>query len=106
MNIVPAFLLVALGIALHALHIFICRRAENNAWSNGYSQAAKEEQIRLTTEEKVKKLAPPSAPALPFRSFSTMQHYPTTEKPTGYPTVSQSFMDDLHANGRAAVRLK
>lgn len=106
MNIVPAFLLVALGIALHALHVFICRRAENNAWSNGYSQAAKEEQIRLTAEERVKKLIPPAAPALPFRPFPTEQRHPSFAKPTGYQTVSQSFMDDLHANGRAAVRLK
>lgn len=110
MTIVTAFLLVALGIALHAVHGIICRRMADNAWYNGYQQAAKEEQIRTTTEEKVKRLALPphqTAPApVPMSVMRTDTVANSQKQHPEHKLVPQSFVDEFRTNGRAACRLK
>ena len=106
MTILPAFLLVALGIILHAAHGYICRRAADSAWHSGYAQAAKEEQIRLTTEDKVKKLALPAYPRAPVYTPATESVAEMPRKAPELTQIPQSFVDDFRNNGRAACRLK
>ena len=106
MTILPAFLLVALGIVLHAAHGYVCRRAAELAYRNGYQQAAKEEQIRLTTEDKVKKLALPAYPRMQGYAPRADQVAEMPKKAHEAATFPQSFVDDFNNNGRAACRLR
>ena len=48
MDIVLAFFFFALGIATDAVHNRIRRDSESRAYSSGYRQAQKEENIRIT----------------------------------------------------------
>lgn len=98
MQICIAFLLVALGGGLYALHNHICRKCEHTAWQNGYMQAQKEEQIRLKAVEQFKATLLQPRPIIP-----------TGVEEKGEPikeVFPPDFMDKLHSNGRAVTRLK
>lgn len=95
MQICIAFLLVALGGGLYALHAHICRKNEKTAWQNGYMQAQKEEQMRLQAVEQYKAQLRPIIPQ------------GAEEKGTPIKEVfPPDFMDKVHTNGRAVTRLK
>lgn len=100
MQICIAFLLVALGGGLYALHTHICRKYEKRAWQNGYIQAQKEEQMRLQAVERYKATLPQPRPIVPPGA---------EEKGTPFDSVAVvdcNFMDEMRKNGRAVVRLK
>lgn len=98
MQICIAFLLVALGGGLYALHTHICRKCEKSAWQNGYIQAQKEEQIRLKAVEQFKATLPQPRPIIPQG---------VEEKGTPIKEVfPPDFMDEVRKNGRAVVRVK
>lgn len=110
MTITIAFLLVAIGIALHALHTYICRAMEDSAWKAGFQQASKEEQIRLSTQERVnKKLTLPAQQhTMPeFRTGYPVYQQMQQPQQFGFPQIPEDFMDDLHSRGgRATMRIK
>lgn len=97
MQICIAFLLMALGGGLYALHTHICRKCEKTAWQNGYIQAQKEEQMRLKAVEQYKAQLRPIVPqgaeekGAPFDNVAV---------------VDCNFMDKMLSNGRAVKRLK
>lgn len=103
MTVALAFLFVSIGIVLHAVHSHICRQAESNAYTNGYQQAAKEEQIRKTTYEETMKRLPPPQP-----QFQHLRPRLDDQPATGdrQPMVTQDFMDHLAANRRAVMQMK
>ena len=98
MQICIAFLLVTMGAGLYALHAHICRKRECNAFNNGYMQAQKEEKIR---QEAIAKMQAQMRPVVPANVVDARIAHEI--KPV---EVSGAFMDELHKNGRAVVRLK
>lgn len=103
MTVALAFLFVSIGIVLHAVHTHICRQAENNAYTSGYQQAAKEEQIRKTTYEEAVKRLPPPQPQFQHH-HARLDGQPTTGD--RQPMVTQDFMDHLATNRRAVMQVK
>ena len=97
MQICIAFLLVALGGGLYALHTHICRKCEKSAWQNGYMQAQKEEQIRLKAVEQFKATLPQPRPIVPKGAEEKGE-----DLFAGFPP---EFMNEVR-KGRAVVRLK
>lgn len=97
MQICIAFLMVALGGGLYALHNHICRKCEHTAWQNGYMQAKKEEQMRLKAVEQYKVTLPQPRPIVP-----TGVEEKGEDLFKGFPP---EFMDEVR-KGRAVVRLK
>lgn len=95
MQICIAFLLVALGGGLYALHTHICQTHEKRAWQNGYMQAQKEEQMRLKAVEQYKAQLRPIIPqGVEEKGAPVKEVFPP------------DFLDDVRKNGRAVVRLK
>lgn len=80
MQICIAFLLVALGGGLYALHTRVCHKRECSAYNNGYMQAQKEHKIQREAVEQYK---------------AQLKE-----------VLTPDFMDDLRKNGRAVTRLK
>lgn len=95
MQICIAFLLVALGGGLYALHTHICRKCEKCAWQNGYMQAQKEEQMRLKAVEQYKAQLRPIVPQGVEEKGAPIKE-----------VLPPDFMDKVHTNGRAVTRLK
>lgn len=95
MQICIAFLLVAVGGGLYALHTSICRKRENSAWQSGYMQAQKEEQLRLKAVEQYKATLRPIVPTGVEEKGSPIKE-----------VFLPDFMDKLHSNGRAVTWLK
>lgn len=94
MQICIAFLLVALGGGLYALHTRICHKHECAAYNNGYMQAQKEQKIRQEAVEQCKAQLRPIIPQ------------GVEEKGTPIKEVfPPDFMDEVRKNGRAVVRL-
>lgn len=103
MNTALAFLFFALGIALDAAHNRIRREGESRAYSSGYRQAQKEENIRITA--RLTSEAENGAYAAARRQSA--QTFPSDAEPASDGNViSTNFWNDLQANGRAAVRIQ
>lgn len=96
MNTALAFLFLALGIVLDALHNKIRRESENRAYDCGYRQAQKEENIRLTAAQKV----------TDKRRNAQVQAHVSDAEPVSSNIISATFWNDLQANGRAATRIQ
>ncbi len=95
MQICIAFLLVAVGGGLYAMHTNICRKREHNAFQNGYMQAQKEEKIRQDAMAQVKAQMRPIVPlGVEEKGAPIKEVFPP------------DFMDKMHQNGRAVTRLK
>jgi hypothetical protein len=103
MQICIAFLLVALGGGLYALHTHICRKNEKIAWQNGYMQAQKEEQMRLKAVEQFKATLPQPRPIVPT---GMEEKCLTMKEAIDKGIIPPDFMDKVHTNGRAVTRLK
>lgn len=95
MQICIAFLLVALGGGLYALHTRICHKRECAAYNNGYMQAQKEEKIRQETVAQMQAQLRRPVPAPKFEEGTPIKE-----------VFPPDFMDKMHQNGRAVTRLK
>lgn len=102
MQICIAFLLVALGGGLYALHTRVCHKRECAAYNNGYMQAQKEEQLRLKAVEQYKATLPKPRPITPP---GVEERHTMLEGVKRYE-LSPQFLDDMRKNGRAVVRVK
>lgn len=102
MQICIAFMLIALGGGLYALHTQICRKCEKTAWQNGYIQAQKEEQMRMKAVEQYKAQL---RPIIPRGAEERAAVHAQLEEVKRHE-VSPDFMDEMRKNGRAVVRLK
>lgn len=105
MDIVLAFFFFALGIATDAVHNRIRRDSESRAYSSGYRQAQKEENIRITarttndaesTVHAVARRQPVPIPVPP----------PDAEPVKEGNVISTDFWNNLQTNGRAAVHIR
>lgn len=88
MEVIKAFLLVALGIGLDALHNKIRRDSERIAYSRGYRQAQKEESLHRATHGE----------------SATVRLDKEPDHPDRYKVdanIPESFMTDLKTKGRA-----
>lgn len=109
MSVWIAFLLVALGVALDAVHNYIRRTSEYRAYQTGYKQAQKEENIRVTTrvqvEGEVQRRLNASEPS-PVPPLEGQQiPFPSSVQRSDIHVTNQ-FMQDLRENGRAFVKLR
>ena len=99
MQTLIALSLIALGVVLDATYNAIRRKAEYQAFKDGYRQAQKGEKIRLSAEtphpQFYRPIVNPTTPA-------TKENEKKTEKKKIIP---QSFMDELHKTGRAVIKL-
>ena len=98
MQICIAFLLVALGGGLYALHTKVCHRRECAAYNNGYNQAQKEHKIRQDAVAQMQaqmqaQMRPIVQPRVEERGEPIREVFPP------------EFMDKMHQNGRAVVRV-
>ena len=85
MEVLKAFLLVGLGIALDALHNKIRRDSEHIAFGRGYRQGIKEAENRMVRGDK--------APDHPERGNAEIK-------------LPESFEHDLKTKGRAVTRIR
>lgn len=104
MQVLIAFLLVALGIIIDAIYSNIKHKAAYQAFKDGYRQAQREEKIRLDAIEDKR---------FKERFYRTVIEQPqvqtpeiNSEKHKAKVIIPESFMENLHNNGRAAMRLK
>lgn len=97
MQTLIAFLLVLLGVIIDATYNNIRRKAEYQAFKDGYRQAQKEEKIRLANTTHPQFYRPIVNPA-------ATEPKENKKEPTKKP-IPQSFMDELHKNGRAVIKL-
>lgn len=95
MQICIAFLLVALGGGMYGLHTHICQKREHSAFQNGYMQAQKEYKIRQDTMAQMQAQMRPIVPAGVEERGAPIKE-----------VVTPDFMDKMHSNGRAVVRVK
>ena len=102
MQICIAFLLVAVGGGLYALHTRICHKRETAAYNNGYMQAQKEEQIRMKAVEQYKATLRPIVPT----GVEERGKFHAQLEEVKRHEVPPDFMDKMHQNGRAVTRLK
>lgn len=93
MNVFVCFVCFGAGVALDATYNYYRRRAEQKACNNGYQQGKREEQIRREADERVH-----------FYEW-LYKPIPTPQKNDNI-IIPDKFMDDLHNNGRAAMRIK
>ena len=91
MNIIPYFLCVALGMAIDAGYRHRAKVAERNAYAKGYEKGPK-----AALRETVQKHE--TFPA--FEESTT--HEPHKRK---IKKIPESFMEDLHNNGGAVIKL-
>ena len=98
MNPIPYFLCFAAGMAVNAIYNQRQKVAEKKAYNRGYKQAQKEEAIRVEAYNQQTKLD--KVYELP----TAYNLEPETEPKKNIRTVNESFMEDLHANGRAVVK--
>lgn len=100
MNVFAIAIAFAAGIAFDATYQHIRRENEYQAFKDGYQQAQKEENMRKEANERGK---------FEERFNCRMTTYATDNNPKYAPKVAkvpESFMKDLHDNGRAVVRIK
>lgn len=110
MNTALAFLFLALGIVLDALHNKIRRESENRAYDCGYRQAQKEENIRLTASQKAADKGEQARLEIGHtpekRRNAQVQAHVSEAEPMSSNIISATFWNDLQANGRAATRIQ
>lgn len=95
MNILVAFLLVALGIGVDAFYQHKIRVAECDAYETGYQQGQTEEQIKLAMlREYAKALTMSDAINAANQSMAAPVEMPPT------------FEERMRKHGRAVVKLK
>lgn len=99
MQTLIAFLLVLLGVIIDATYNNIRRKAEYQAFKDGYRQAQKEEKIRIANTAQPQFYRPIINPA------ATEPKEKKEQKKENKKLIPQSFMDELHKNGRAVIKL-
>lgn len=93
MNTLACFAFFAAGIAVDATYNYIRKRGENRAWHTGYGRAKREESIRKEMREKYE------------GNYNFPSYDIVPKKENKINKVPESFMDELHTNGRAVIRL-
>jgi hypothetical protein len=107
MDIVLAFFFFALGIATDAVHNRIRRDSESRAYSSGYRQAQKEENIRITARTTTDTESPAYTVARRQPVPIPVPVPPPDTEPTKEGNViSTDFWNNLQTNGRAAVHIR
>lgn len=101
MQICIALLLMAAGGGLYALHTRICYKRACEAYQSGFNQAQKEAKIR---QEAVNQYRGPLRPVVPLGP-EEMGGEATMER-RSHEVLTPDFMDKLHRDGRAVVRVK
>lgn len=102
-----AFLFVALGITLDAIHNYIRRECEGRAYNKGYKQAQKEENIRVTTAQKTEQRMKDREYEMMWREATQAQvqeHQPEGEHRESL--IPDEFWTELQTNGRAVTRIQ
>lgn len=104
LNTVLAMALITVGVALGITHNYIVKESSKRAYARGYSQAKKEEQIRTEAEIHGRY----SYPYRPITSNTVAQTNSNTKAETKPKklNIDETFMDELKANGRAAVKIQ
>lgn len=98
MNPIPYFICVALGIAIDATYRRHSEIAERKAYKKGYAQAQKENDIREEEKLKYERMRR-------YENFISSYNTEPENKPKRRQ-IPESFMDDLHNNGSAVIKLK
>lgn len=98
MNPIPYFICVALGMAIDAAYRKRSEIAERKAYTKGYQKG-----LKIGEKEAIAKYQEHKEFPLFDDSYSVTE----TEAPKrNIKTVPESFMDDLHRNGSAVIKLK
>lgn len=100
MNAFAIFAAFAAGVVLDATYQHIRKENEYLAFRDGYKQAQKEEAMRTEACAQGKMDAQIALRASVYTTDIEPRYVP---KPGA---VTDQFMDDLHRNGRAVVRIK
>lgn len=108
MNVTLAFMFFALGIAADAVHHGILRSHENKAYSNGYAQAQKEEEIRraaaaqqaaeMEAHVQLRAVNPSRIPDAVMTMYS--------DDNSEAPNFPDDFWGTLQTNGRATAQIR
>jgi len=99
MNPIPYFICVALGIAIDAAYRKRSEIAERNAYQKGYNKGYKAAEKEVIAKyQKHKEL-----PLFDEESYTVETE---TEEKRKIKTVPESFMNDLHRNGSAVIKLR
>lgn len=105
-----AFLFVALGITLDAIHNYIRRECEGRAYNKGYKQAQKEENIRVTTVQKTEQRMKDREYEMMWREATQApMQTQQTQQPEGEhreSLIPDEFWTELQTNGRAVTRIQ
>lgn len=107
MSILAYAICFAAGIATNAIYTHIRRAGECKAYKNGYNTARREEEIRreaIASKRFQDYFYSTLYTANPSPRYIPQQAQCNTEnRNKNILQVDESFMDDLHNNGRAAV---
>ena len=96
MDAISYFVCFAAGIALDATYNRLRKVGEQKAYSKGYKQAKKEEEIKTDTQRQCERIQ--RVEELPMYGVDTVK-----PKRRIY-TIPESFMDELQANGCAVTK--
>ena len=100
MNPIPYFICVALGIAIDATYRKRSEIAERNAYQKGYNKGYK-----AAEKEVIAKYQKHNELPLFDESYTVETESEAAPK-RHIKTVPESFMNDLHRNGSAVIKLK
>lgn len=99
MNPIPYFICVALGIAIDAAYRKRSEIAERKAYEKGYNKGYKAAEREVIAKYKKHQ-------ELPLFDESYTIETETDAPKRNIKTVPESFMDNLHRNGSAVIKLK
>ena len=90
MNVIPYFACVALGITISETYHFRNKIAEQKAYDRGFKRGHRQALKEIKADD---------------FSTSDESHSIETEEPKRKRSlITESFMDDLHTNGRAVIK--
>lgn len=99
MNPIPYFICVALGMAIDNAYRKRSEIAERNAYQKGYNKGYKAAEREVIARYKKHQ-------ELPLFDESYSVETETDAPKRHIKTVPESFMDNLHRNGSAVIKLK
>ena len=90
MNPIPYFACVALGIAISETYHFRNKIAEQKAYDRGFKRGHRQALKEIKADD--------------FQTFDESYSIETEEPKRRRQIIPESFMDDLHNNGRAVIK--